>query len=385
MKYLNSSKVSTFYPAALAAAGAVVMLIVGDGQVDAIVGAIALVFAGVWMGKVLASRDAALKQMVQQLVAEQHRFGADVAPVWSGHIESSRAQMETAISELSLRFAGIVDNLAQTLQTADMHSALDATHGSDNSLIAVFERAEEELRGIVAAQRAAMSSMSVMLDKVQGLDRFTEELQSMAHDVAKIAQQSNLLSLNAAIEAARAGDLGRGFAVVAKEFRMLANQSGDTGRNIAAKVKVISAAIADACDVVRDSVEQRESRVQRTEATIGHVLSEIKDIAGGLEQSSALLKSESIAIQSEVGQALVQLQFQDRVSQTLNLVKANIEHWPTFLDGRMQQLEQGPDVSPLNAQEFLEELKKTYVMKDQHIVHEGGKVSKQDDEEITFF
>jgi len=384
MKAMNSSK-SVIYPVALAIAGAVVMLIVGDGHIEAIVGAIALLVVGVWTGKVVAARDAALQQTVQQLVMEQHRFGVEVAPVWSGHIESSRAQMETAISELSLRFAGIVDTLAETLQTANMHSALDTSNGSDKSLIAVFERAEGELRDIVAAQKAAMGNMSAMLDKVQGLDRFTAELQSMAHDVAKIAQQSNLLSLNAAIEAARAGDLGRGFAVVAKEFRMLANQSGDTGRNIAAKVEVISAAIAGACDTVRDSVEQREARVQKTEATIGHILSEIKDIAGGLEQSSALLKNESIAIQAEVGQALVQLQFQDRVSQTLSLVKANIEHWPTFLDARLQQLEQGAEISPLDAQEFLEELKKTYVMKDQHIVHEGGKVSKQDDEEITFF
>lgn len=373
------------YPIALAIAGAVVMLIVGDGHVEAIVGAVALFAAGVWMGRALAARDAVLQQTVQQLVAEQHRFGVEVAPVWSGHIESSRAQMETAISALSLRFAGIVDNLGETLQTANMHSALDADHGSKNSLIAVFERAEEELRGVVAGQRVAMGSVTEMLEKVQGLDRFTEELQNMAHEVAKIAQQSNLLSLNAAIEAARAGDLGRGFAVVAKEFRMLATQSGDTGRNIAAKVKVISAAIAEACDLVRDSVEQREEQVQITETTISHVLSEIKDIAGGLEQSSALLKSESIAIQSEVGQALVQLQFQDRVSQILNLVKANIEHWPTFLDARLQQLEQGTNVSSLDAQEFLEELKKTYVMKDQHIVHAGGKATKSDDEEITFF
>lgn len=385
MKNLNNAKTSTMYPIALAIAGAVVMLIVGDGHVEAIAGAVALFAVGVWTGRVLAARDAALQQTVQQLVAEQHRFGVEVAPVWSGHIESSRAQMETAISALSLRFAGIVDNLAETLQTANMHSALDADHASDNSLIAVFERAEEELKGVVAGQRVAMGSVSAMLDKVQGLDRFTEELQSMAHDVAKIAQQSNLLSLNAAIEAARAGDLGRGFAVVAKEFRMLATQSGDTGRNIAAKVKVISAAIAEACDLVRDSVEQREEQVQITETTISHVLSEIKDIAGGLEQSSALLKSESIAIQSEVGQALVQLQFQDRVSQILNLVKANIEHWPTFLDARLQQLEQGTNVSSLDAQEFLEELKKTYVMKDQHIVHAGGKATKSDDEEITFF
>lgn len=385
MKNLNSSKASTWYPVAFAAGGAVLMLIVGDAHLEAIAGAVALFVGGIWMGRTLAARDAALQQTVQQMVMEQHRFGVEVAPVWSGHIESSRAQMEAAISELSLRFAGIVDNLGETLRKADMHSTMDSSQGGDNSLIAVFERAEEELRSIIAAQKAAMSSMTTMLEKVQGLDQFTEELQSMAHDVAKIAQQSNLLSLNAAIEAARAGELGRGFAVVANEFRMLANQSGDTGRNIADKVKVISSAIAEACDVVRDSVEQREARVQRTETTIGHVLNEIREIAGGLEQSGAILKSESVAIQSEVGQALVQLQFQDRVSQILNLLKANIEHWPTFLDGRLQQLEQGADISPLDAQQFLEELKKTYVMKDQHIVHAGGTVSKQDDEEITFF
>lgn len=385
MKQLNSSEASTWYPVALAVGGAVVMLIVGDGHMEAIAGAIALVVGGVWMGRTLAARDAAFQQTVRQMVAEQHRFGAEVAPVWSGHIESSRAQMETAISELSLRFASIVDNLGETLRKADAHSNPDSSGGVDHSLIAVFERAEEELKSIIAGQRAAMSNMSTMLDKVQGLDRFTEELQNMAHDVAKIAQQSNLLSLNAAIEAARAGELGRGFAVVAKEFRMLANQSGDTGRNIAEKVKVISSAIAEACDVVRDSVEQREARVHRTETTIGNVLNEIREIAGGLEQSSAMLKTESVAIQSEVGQALVQLQFQDRVSQILNLLKANVEHWPTFLDARLQQLEQGADVSALDAQQFLEELKKTYVMKDQHIVHDGGTVSKQDDEEITFF
>lgn len=319
------------------------------------------------------------------MVSEQQRFGAEVAPVWGGHIESSRAQMEAAISELSLRFAGIVDKLGETLQAANVESALIDGQGNDNNLIVVFERAEKQLQGIIAGQRAAMSSMSVMLEKVQGLDRFTNELQSMAHDVAKIAQQSNLLSLNAAIEAARAGDLGRGFAVVAKEFRMLANQSGDTGRNIAAKVGVISAAIADACDVVRESVEQREARVQTTENTIDHILGEIRQVTGGLERSSALLKDESVAIQSEVGQALVQLQFQDRVSQILSLVKANIEHWPTFLDRRMEQLEQGSQLTALDAQDFLDELKKTYVMKDQHIVHSGGKAAPKDDEEITFF
>ena len=385
MKYLHKSKASRVYPIAMGVVGAVMMLVVGDGHIEAIVGAVILIASGIWTGRELSLRDAAVKAALQQMVSEQQSFGAAVAPVWGGHIESSREQMDTAISDLSLRFAGIVDKLGETLQTASLETSTSNEQGVDNSLIAIFERAERELSSIIEGQRSAMNSMSVMLEKVQGLDRFTGELQSMAYEVAKIAQQSNLLSLNAAIEAARAGDLGRGFAVVAKEFRMLANQSGDTGRNIAAKVGVISTAIADACAVVRDSVEQREVRVHATEDTIGHVLSEIRDVASGLERSGELLKDESVAIQSEIGQALVQLQFQDRVGQILGLLKTNIEHWPTFMERRLQAFGESGDVDPLEANDFLDELKKTYVMKDQHVVHSGGSVQAPADDEITFF
>ncbi|HNV58157.1 MAG TPA: methyl-accepting chemotaxis protein [Rhodoferax sp.] len=385
MRYLHPSRASRVYPVAMAIAGAVVMLVVGDGHVEAIAGAIALVAGGLWTGRELAIRDAAVKSALQQLVTEQQAFGAAVAPVWGGHIESSREQMDTAISDLSLRFAGIVDKLGETLQTASMETTTSNNEGVDTSLIAIFERAERQLSGIIEGQKASMNSMSIMLEKVQGLDRFTGELQDMAYEVAKIAQQSNLLSLNAAIEAARAGELGRGFAVVAKEFRMLANQSGDTGRNIAAKVGVISAAISDACDVVRDSVEQRDARVEATTSTIDQVLTEIREVAGGLERSGEILKDESIAIQSEIGQALIQLQFQDRVGQILGSLKANIEHWPNFMEKRLQAFGESGDVHPLEAQEFLEELKKTYVMKDQHIVHSGGTAQAPADDEITFF
>ncbi len=385
MKYLHASRASRVYPIVMAVAGAVMMLVVGDGHIEAIVGAVVLVASGIWIGRELALRDAAVKAALQQMVTEQQAFGAAVAPVWGGHIESSREQMDTAISDLSLRFAGIVDKLGETLQTASLEASTSNEQGVDTSLIAIFERAERELSSIIEGQRSAMNSMSIMLEKVQGLDRFTGELQGMAYEVAKIAQQSNLLSLNAAIEAARAGDLGRGFAVVAKEFRMLANQSGDTGRNIAAKVGVISAAIADACEVVRDSVEQREARVHATEDTIDHVLSEIRSVANGLERSGELLKDESVVIQSEIGQALIQLQFQDRVGQILGLLKANIEHWPTFMERRMQAFGESGDVAPLEANDFLDELKKTYVMKDQHVVHSGGTAQAPADDEITFF
>ncbi len=386
MKQNTAFRSALMYPIYLAVGGAVAMLVVGDGHWEAILCALLLVGAGVSVGMTQLAQQKAAQLVKDQFMADQQRFGMEVAPVWGGHIESSRQQMETAIADLSLRFAAIVDKLGETLQNASLERAGGSAQGGTN-LIDVFTRAEQELSAVIDAQKEAMSSMSVMLEKVHGLDRFTGELQSMAYDVAKIAQQSNLLSLNAAIEAARAGELGRGFAVVAKEFRMLANQSGDTGRNIAAKVAVISKAIAEACDVVRESVEQRESRVQATEGGIKHVLAEIQEMAGGLERSSELLKVESVAIQSEIGESLVQLQFQDRVSQILNLLRTNIESWPDFLQRRQDQYEQDGTVPPMDPNEFLDELKKTYVMKDQHVVHSGGAVQAEPaaDDEITFF
>jgi methyl-accepting chemotaxis protein len=368
---------------ALAAAGALGTLITGDFHLEAFVTAALLIVAGVWVGMALLKHQKYLLEQVEKLVVAQQHFGEEVAPVWSRHINSSREQMETAIAEISLRFAGIVDKLGEAVQTASLET--DNLQGSDNSLMAVISRAETELGAILRTQQSAASSMIEMLEKVEGLDRFTQELQDMAHDVAKIAQQSTLLSLNAAIEAARAGELGRGFAVVAKEFRMLSNQSGETGKHIAEKVRIISEAISESSRAVRDSVQQREARVHATEATINGVIDDFKKATGVLERSSALLKDESVAIQSEIGHALVEFQFQDRVAQILNLVRNNIEHWPRFVQEAQDLYTQTGVAQPLDPQGLLDELKKTYVMKEQHVIHAGGEVAKKDDDEITFF
>ncbi len=383
MKPLSRTKEPLYYPIALAAAGALVMAYTGDFHWDALLGALVLVSCGVAAGRLLLARQTDMLATLDRIVADQQRFGDEVAPVWSRHIDSSREQMETAITEISLRFAGIVEKLGVAVRTANLET--DNMAGGDHSLLAVITRAEAELGEIVEDQHAATASMLKMLEKVEGLDRFTLELQEMAHDVAKIAQQSTLLSLNAAIEAARAGDLGRGFAVVAKEFRMLANRSGETGRHIAEKVGVISAAISESSSVVRDSVREREDRAQTISTTINSVIGEFKSVTGALEHSSTLLKDEGIAIQGEISQSLVEFQFQDRVAQILNLVRKNIEHWPNFLQELQQDFEQSGVLPPMDPQVLLDELKKTYVMADQHIIHAGGSVEKKADDEITFF
>lgn len=362
--------------------GVAVLLAVGGGGL-AIGVAAALVAAGVAVGLWVVRGQAQLLEQIQSYVAGQAQFTAEVVPIWKGHIDTSREQMEAAINALSDQFAGIVDKIDATIQATSLEA--DGLASGDNSLAAVFRRNEAQLGALVAVQNDATVRMDAMVAKVQGLNRFIVELQDMATDVDRIAQQTNLLALNAAIEAARAGEMGRGFAVVAKEFRMLSNQSGETGRRIAEKVTVISADILETCELVTGSVTQEESSLAASQATIAKVLADFKTVIDTFQHSTDVLKDESIGIQNQINQALVAFQFQDRVSQILTQVIKNMELMPTVLSESQQTYEDTGLLQISDPQRVLSELQKTYVMADQRVVHQGGKVAQQTASDISFF
>ena len=374
-----------YYPAALGLTAALAVLLVGGASALAIGLALSLALAGLALGWHLPKQQAALQQAVDDYLAGQAQFGAEVVPIWKGHIDSSRDQMASAVNDLSDRFGGIVDKLDVALRTAMQET--DSVEGNGSGLVAAFTKSEQDLGALIAVQQTSMKNMESMLAKVQGLDRFVAELHEMASDVARIAQQTNLLALNAAIEAARAGELGRGFAVVAKEFRMLSNQSGETGRKISEKVKVISAAIIDTCTVVRESVVAEDSSLESATTTIDRVIADFKGLVEAFQRSSNLLQDESVSIQTEVNLALVQLQFQDRVSQIMSQVTKNMARLPAVLKSSQQDYQNTRVLQPLDTQDILAELKKSYVMADQHVIHQGGTVqaSTPATTDISFF
>jgi methyl-accepting chemotaxis protein len=379
----NPSHAPLLYCALLGLAGGASVLLAAGLTLLAIGLALLLLLAGLVVGKYLAGVCRLQGDMLTGFLERQSGFAKTVIPVWRRHFESSREQMETAVNQLSDRFGGIVDKLDVALRTATQET--DAVESGGEGLVSVYARSAHDLSALIAVQQASMSSMEAMLAKVQGLDRFIAELQDMAADVARIAQQTNLLALNAAIEAARAGELGRGFAVVAKEFRMLSNQSGDTGRRIAEKVNVISAAIVDTCTVVRDSVAAEDSSLESAHSTIDRVLADFKGITEVFQRSSNTLQDESMSIQSEINNALVQLQFQDRVSQIMTQVLKNMDQLPLLLQQQRDDYVQTQVLTPLDAEMVLGELKKTYVMADQHVIHEGGRVEQKSTTDISFF
>ena len=371
-------------PFALAAAGGAGTMLAGWGAWGwyTVLWALVLLAGAAWwgFGRGPAAVDDA---MIDRYLQGRAAFGAAVLPVWSRHMENSRTQMEDAVADLATRFSSIVDKLDNALHV----SSLDANQGGQ-SLTAVFSHSETQLASVVASMKSAMQSKQAMLAQIRDLERFTRELRDMAEGVASIAAQTNLLALNAAIEAARAGPAGAGFAVVAQEVRHLSSRSAETGRNISQRVGQISSAILAASQAAEASSDAEGQSMQSAEGMIDSVLADFRTMTDALVQSSDLLKQESIAIQGEVGEALVQLQFQDRVSQVMSHVRENLALMPTVLEENRRHFEAtgellAPDPAPL-----LDALKSTYAMAEEHAVHSGSRhvaPKAADADEITFF
>ena len=387
-----------FYPLALGLAGAGAVLLAGGVNPRAAACAAAVALAGTaaslhlrhaWRRLRLGAGEAARArarrehgQAIDAYMEGRAQFGTQVSPIWVGHIENSRAQMETAVSALATRFSSIVEKLDQTLKASESTGGAAGPDG--NGLVAVFARGERDLGAVVATLHSAMDSKALMLGKVQGLDQFIAELHKMAADVANIAKQTNLLALNAAIEAARAGEEGRGFAVVADEVRKLSTLSGETGQRIAEKVNVISQAISSSCATASESMRAETEAMHESEAVIGTVLGDLRGITEALAASSGRMKQESAGIKAEVAEALVQLQFQDRVSQMMTHVEKNIAMLPELFEQNRLHAAQTGTLVPLHSSSLLAELEKTYAMAEERALH-GGAQAAAPAQEITFF
>jgi len=376
-------------PFGLAAAGAVGTVVAGWSAWGwyTLIWAALLLAAAAWL-----TRDSGFgagaagavgdSPMIDNYLASRERFGDAVLPVWCRHIENSRTQMEEAVSDLASRFSNIVDKLDNALHVSG------GSNQSGNSMTEVFAHSETQLGSVVTSMKSAMSSKHAMLAQIKDLERFTRELRGMAEGVASIAAQTNLLALNAAIEAARAGPAGAGFAVVATEVRMLSMRSAETGKEITNRVGLISSAILAASQAAEQSSDAEDKSMQSAEGMIEAVLNEFRQMTDALVQSSELLKQESIGIQGEVGEALVQLQFQDRVSQVMAHVRENMERLPALLRENRAAYEASGVLEALDPELLLRELQKTYAMAEEHAVHSGARLAAPaaaEADEITFF
>jgi methyl-accepting chemotaxis protein len=298
-----------------------------------------------------------------------------VLPIWVGHLESGRTQTEEAVTSLTWRFSGLIERLEAAVKASQGASSDMDGQGSMQSLI---QASSTELQSVVASLTEMLRGKEAMLSEIRQLSGFIKELQTMATEVAAIAAQTNLLSLNASIESARAGEVGRGFAVVADEVRKLAIQSGETGKRINEKAAIISNAITSVVTASEKTAQQDAVAVTESDSMINQVLANFRIATTGLEESSGILQQESVGLRDEIESMLVLLQFQDRVSQILGHLRNDITKLHENLSTESVQL-------LIDVPAWLDEMSRTYATTEQREIHNGGQTKESSPSEITYF
>ncbi|MCR5758473.1 MAG: cache domain-containing protein [Selenomonas sp.] len=139
---------------------------------------------------------------------------------------------------------------------------------------------EKAVTGAVKQMELIEQSVSQSAQVIEELGRESDKIGTIVDAISEIAEQTNLLALNAAIEAARAGEHGRGFAVVADEVRKLAEQSSSSAGEISSLIGSIQDKARNAVAVMQDGVSQ----VQNGVGAVNGAGNSFKDIAGMVEQ-----------------------------------------------------------------------------------------------------
>ncbi len=277
-----------------------------------------------------------------------------LVPVFCAQLKAVIAQTEQASGEIAARFQDISQRA--TLQ-ADHASQLYAADecGVENILAEVDRLIATFVADVLVASQAAIAAGSVMSEAAVG----TKSITGILEEIQFIADQTRLLSLNAAIEAARAGQHGRGFAVVAEEVSKLAHRSGQAAETICKVVHEVSTNTDSALLKleVMGSVDLTKtlSMKQQVEKLSRSVLLKNQALDSTLEQSRAIAQ----AVAADVAKIIMTLQFQDITRQKLEHVAEPLERIREHLQGLVFGLD---TFSAQGALEALRNLENSYTM-----------------------
>lgn len=226
----------------------------------------------------------ALNGMVENLrdVITRMSTASDTVSSAAAQLCANSQQTATGTEEVAAQ-AGTVATAGEEMAATSMEIAQNCTMAADSS-----QKANDSaitgasiVRDTVAVMNRIAGKVKDSARTVEKLGRRSDEIGRIIGTIEEIADQTNLLALNAAIEAARAGEQGRGFAVVADEVRALAERTTKATKEIGEMIKAIQAETKGAVDTMEDGVKE----VEKGTAEAARSGDALKDI---LEQISAV-------------------------------------------------------------------------------------------------